>query len=192
MDSQIKKSYGKISIDSVSASQFKDHVFQAQLRQLVETTYPSKRVGNSNADMLFTTDDFNLPDGQSFSSTRVTWVDVPLNSTKASVTKVLAKYPNACIQRIISNKVEDCLTDEQKSGIKQGFTTLEHYEDTLRVRDNNGKDLDGPAQYRQYFFKKEFVEDLDLRTSSTKPSTNVEEEMLEVAAPQKKGVIGKK
>lgn len=181
MENQIKKAFNPITVDEVKASQYKDHLLQAQVRQTVTTTYPSKRVGNSLSDSLFSTENFGIADGQSFNSTRVTWVDVPLNTTKAQVEELLAQKPNARIQRIISNDVMDVLTDEQKSAIERGVRTVAEYKESLRVKDGNGVDLPGTPQYRQYFFKTTAVEDIDLRVAvpanSVQANANIEADM---------------
>lgn len=179
-NSGITRTYGAITVDHVAASQFKAHVDQAQIRQVVKTTYPSKKVGNSLADSLFSIDAYNLPEGQSFDSTRVTWIDVPKGTTKEQVEQLLAGLTAAgkkpTIARIISNNVEDVLTAEQKVGIAQGLRTLADYKESLRVKDANGNDLEGAPQYRQYFFKKEATEDMDLRVAApvAAPAANVE------------------
>lgn len=178
LNNGINRTYGKITVDAVNASQFKDGVMQAQLRQVITTTYPSKRAGNSLSDSLgFTQDDFNFGDGQSFDSTRITWIDVPEGTTIQKVKELLKAKPQACIQRIISNNVEDVLTAEQKSAISRGLRTLDQYKESLVVKKQDGSALKGAPQYRQHFFKAVATEDKDLRKNVAAPA-NAEVGML--------------
>lgn len=179
---QIKKEYGEITVDSVGPNQYKNHVDQAQIRQVVKTTYPGKRVGNSNSDVLFSSEEYNLPDGQVYESVRVTWIDIPKGATKEQVIAKLATLGDACIRRIISNNVMDVLTEEQKNAIVRGLRTIEDFKESFMVKDGNGNTLEGTPQYRQNFFSATGEDDTDLRTAvpttaTTSTTTNVEAEM---------------
>lgn len=175
----IKKNFAGITVDEVKPSQYKAEIDQAQVRQVVTTTYPSKRAGNSLSDSLFSTEDFGFADGQTYQSTRITWVDVPKGTTKEKVADLLAQKPTATIQRVISNNVLDVLTDEQKSAIARGLRTVADYQESLRVKDANGVDLPGAPQYRQHFFKAVATEDVDLRVAApVAVKANEEADML--------------
>jgi hypothetical protein len=162
----MKTTFGKLTVDSVSENTYKKGIFQAQIRQVVTTEYPSMRVGNSSSDLLFSESSFNIPAGQSYNSTRVTWIPVPAGTTAAQVTERLSAVPDARIYRVISNNVNDVLTSEQHQAISAGLRTLESFKDSLLVRDSEGNAV-VPAQYRQNFFSATGKEDVDMRTAKT-------------------------
>jgi hypothetical protein len=178
----MQEEFSTITVDEIVESPYLKNgnkVFQAQLRQTVTKTYPGARHKNSFSDSLFGTDEFNFGPGQSYASDRLVWMMVPEGTTVEDVQKRLK--PENRIWRILSNKVDDVMTDEQKYAIKNGDQTLEHYEDKLRVRDSEGKDLPGEPMYRQYFFSNTRVEDVDLRGNRT---INVAARVLEAADTQ--------
>lgn len=162
----MKTSFSAISVDNVSENTYKKGIFQAQIRQVVTTEYPSMRVGNSASDLLFSESAFNIPAGQTYNSTRVTWIPVPAGTTKEQVEARLATVPDARIYRVISNKIEDVLTAEQNQAINAGLRTLESFKDSLIVRDSAGNAVT-PVQYRQNFFSAVGKEDVDMRTAAT-------------------------
>ena len=179
MNDQITRTFGPITVDNVTPHTYKAGISQAQLRQVVTTTYPSVRVGNSKSDSLFAVDAFNLPAGQSFESTRVTWTNVPNGTTVEQVTEILAATPNARIYRQISHKVEDVMTDEQKQAVTAGLRTIEEFQDQLRVRrvnENTGEieEIEGKPQYRQNFFSKTAKADEDFRNAGAPTAADVE------------------
>jgi len=171
---EIKIEFGTLGVDSVSPHAYKNGISSAQLRQVVKTTYPSIRVGNSRTSSLFAQEAFNLESGQAYESTRVTWINVPNGTTVEQVVAQLRNHPGARIYRVISNNVEEVLTDEQKQAVQAGLTTLATFEEKLRVRrtDANGNvvDIEGPAQYRQHFFSTTAKADEDYRTITTPTS----------------------
>lgn len=182
----ITRTFGAITVDSVSASQYKSHCDQAQIRQTVTTTYPSKQVGNSESSLLFSTAEFKIEPGKTYTSTRVTWVDVPKGTTKEQVEERLKAAQFGRIQRKISLKVEDVMTEQQKYAVSSGIRTLADFQEQLGITKNDGTPLDGPAQYRQNFMtigKEDFIADEDFRPAAnrtsnaetaTKAETNVE------------------
>lgn len=172
-NSQITQSFGKLTIDSVTPNAFKKNVDQAQLRQSVMTIYPSARVTNSLSSGLYDSTEFSLPAGQSYSSTRVTWIPVPKGTSLAEVQATLAKFPQARIARIISNNLEDVLTEEQKSAVTSGLTTMSVLEDKHIIKDASGAVV-SPRQYRQNFFSKTGQPDVDKRTSGAQSPANAE------------------
>lgn len=159
----ITKTFSAISVDSINQSPYNAEKFTAQVRQTVTTTYPSMRVGNSKTAMLFDLEDFNLPDGQSFNSTRVTWIPVPAGTTVEQVVARLASAPQARIYRQISYQLADVLTSEQIGAVNAGLTTMAVLEDKLRVRKSDGTELEGRPQYSQNFFSTVAKADDDFR-----------------------------
>jgi len=163
MNNEITRTFGPITVDSVAVHTYKPNISQAQLRQVVTTTYPSVRIGNSKTSNLFSLDAFNLPDGQSFDSTRVTWINVPNGTTVEQVQAALAAKPQSRIYRQISFKVEDVMTAEQRQSVGAGLRTIAEFQDQLRVRKTDGTEIEGPAQYRQNFFADTAKADDDFR-----------------------------
>lgn len=173
MNNEIKKTFGPITVDSLTPHTYKAGILQAQLRQEVTTTYPSIKVTNSNSENLFSIDDFNLPDGKSYTSFRVVWSNTPteINGnpvTEETVRQILATKPNAKIYRQISYRVEDVMTVEQKQAVEAGLRTIAEFQDQLRVRRVNEEtqeveDIPGAPQYRQNFLSLVGKEDEDFR-----------------------------
>jgi len=169
MNTEVKKTLAAITVDHVQPHKYKGDkgIDSAQLRQIMTTTYPSVRIGNSKSDGLFNQEDFKLLEGKSYTSTRVTWINAPSGTTVQQIQELLASKPNACIYRTISFRIEDVLTDEQKQAISAGLRSVEEFKDQLRVRRQNEAgqvvEIDGPPQYRQYFFSTVAKEDEDYR-----------------------------
>lgn len=174
--SNVIKTFSPVTVDSVSPHTLNEKkadlgILSAQIRQTVTTTYPSVKINNGG---LFSTDAYNAP-GQTFTSQRVTWIDVPAGTTMEQVSDLLATKPDAKIVSVISNKLEDVLNEGQKAAILQKIQTLEFFEDKLRVRGTNGEELDGPSQYRNYTFMANGGTDRDLRTEVVVPAAVVSE-----------------
>lgn len=167
----ITRTFQPITVDEVKPHTYKADkgIHSAQIRQIVETTYPAARVNNSLNEGLFNTEDFNLTGGQTYQSTRVTWLDVPAGTTAEQVQTLLEAKPEARIYRIISNNVEDVMSAEQKQAVSVGLRTLEEFQEQLRVRyvDPTTSELIAvePAQYRNYGFSQSSKADIDYRTT---------------------------
>lgn len=182
-DNNIKKTFAPVTVDSVSEhtqnqAKIKAGILNAQIRQVVTTTYPSVQIKNGG---LFDVDDYGVT-GQEFNSTRVTWMDVPAGMTVARLQELLAAKPNARIAAIYSNKLEDVMTDGQKYAVKNGDQTLEFFENKLRIRGANGEELPGVPQYRNYEFDAKGREDVDLRTIKNSNAATETTEMTVEAA----------
>lgn len=187
-ENNIKKTFAPVTVDSVSEhtqnqAKIKAGILNAQIRQVVTTTYPSVQIKNGG---LFDVDDYGVA-GQEFNSTRVTWMDVPAGMTAARLQELLAAKPNARIAAIYSNKLEDVMTDGQKYAVKNGDQTLEFFENKLRIRGANGEELPGAPQYRNYEFDAKGREDVDLRTVKNSSNAATETtEMVEAAGAGQK------
>jgi len=81
--------FSQIKIDHIKDHKFKDNCLSAQLRQIVtrRTVYPA-RINYSRREFN------NL-------STRVCWVDVPLDTDYKELESRLSKLPNAKIYQIV-------------------------------------------------------------------------------------------
>lgn len=147
--------YGSLIFAGLKPNTFNKNKLQAELRQEVKKYYPKANV-NAGHDVLigFTEEETE------YISTRVVWVDVPVNSTEEDVRKALAKYPDARIQRVLSYQ------PELEPGDTANGIDAEEKSKTQMVRDNDGQpvlDSDGYPTFRRYFFKTTAAEDIDLR-----------------------------
>ena len=167
-----------IIVEEVKVSNFqKEGTKTAVLKQTIETIskYPSKSVSSDKQDNIFNMSDFGFEE-QEFTSTRtnVAFMDVPENSTIQSVEAQLAKFPEACIYRILSN--EPILTSNQQYSIDAGLKTLDDYANSQVVRYGEGSpkagdlllDAMGKVQYRSVFFSAKGKADVDDRTEDNK------------------------
>lgn len=170
--------FGKIVVDKVGPS-LNEKKHQAQLRQLVTSIYPGVRPGNSLTDPLFSAEAFGAK-AQEFVEERVTWVPVPVGTTKEQVEAQLEKLPNARLVRILS--LNPILTEEQKNAMKAGLSkstetgaplTEDDYREKQAVRYGKEHPQAGEkipyGEYEQYRIiafmdgKNGAVEDIDLR-----------------------------
>lgn len=179
-DNNITKAFAPITVDSIgehtqNQAKIKAGILNAQIRQIVTTTYPSVQIKSGG---LFDVSDYGVA-GKSFPSTRVTWMDVPAGTTQEQLAALLTAKPNARIAARYSNVLTDVMTDGQKYAVKNGDQTIEFFEDKLRVRGANGEELPGVPQYRNYEFDAAGRKDVDLRT--VKNSSSVEETTAMVA-----------
>lgn len=167
---QVRK-VGPIKVERIEASEFqKENSLTAMLVQEIETisSYPSKRVSNSLKGNIFSSEDFGY-ESQDFTNIekRVAFILVPENTTVESLEEVLAKHPDACLYRTLSN--EPILDEGQKYMIQTGQRTLDFFADSQAVRDSETGELildkNGNVQYRRVEFWPEKREDVDLRTT---------------------------
>lgn len=165
---EIRKEFGKITVDLVKPHMSNANKAQAQIRQVVKTIYPSTRVGNSMTDSIVDVSEFNIGDGKSFEENRVTWIDVPADFTKEKAQDIINnKFPNARIWKRLSLDVKKVLSDEQIRGVEEGFSskTYEAYMHEKAVKDAAGNYIpfrDVP-QYKGLGFSKAHREDEDFR-----------------------------
>jgi hypothetical protein len=189
----ITKEFAVLSVDKVTASEYKEGIYQAQIRQTVTTTYPSKRVDNSMQDSLFAIEDFKLELGESYESTRVGWINVPEGTTAEQVAQLLGTKANARICKKYSNKLLDVLTDEQKYSISAGQRTAAQFAESLVIRNSEGAIVQ-PVQYSQGFYVNDFSNhkgssetginifgDIDIRVAKTVTVATKAEEAIKSA-----------
>lgn len=157
----------------------KENTMTAELRQSVVTDsfYPAAQVQNDMQDNIFGTEDFGFSETKySNTENRVSWIDVPANSTLEQVSEKLASFEKANLYRFLSN--HPILTSSQKSAIDSGITTKDIIAESQVVRYpegtmQNGEDVglqlaldpNGKPQYRAVFFSKEGKEDTDNRSN---------------------------
>lgn len=172
-DSGIKVQFGPIEVDHVEKNEYKKDQYQAQIRQEVTKIYPAGKLGNSNADLLFASDVEEAGDGQEYTSTRVTWLPLAKKRSEKQIKEQLSKFPKANIWRIISDNVEDVLTEEQQVAAdldRYENIDMDFYEEKFLVRGANGEELDD-EQYSQNFFSKDGKKDSDRRPGSMSVKT---------------------
>lgn len=168
----VEKTFGDLTVDSIAPG-LNGKKNQAQLRQVVTTIYPSARVGNSHSDSIFSENDFGFEEGQSFESTRVGWMDVPLNiegkKGVKEVEKLLAKFPKAKLYRVLS--LEPILTSEQRNWMmnldtkteREDFLALIKERQSVKNSDGDIVPYKGQTQYAVNYFSKEGKADIDTR-----------------------------
>lgn len=160
----MKKTFSTITLDGiVDGLKAEKGILQAQVRQTVRTEYPSARVNNSGTIGLFNEEEFDLAEGQTYESIRVAWFSVPVGTTEEQVQARLDKHPNARIYSVMSNNLQDVLTDEQKAALANGIVTEETLYNRHVVRDNN-QQIITPIQFKANFFSAIGADDVDLRT----------------------------
>lgn len=156
------------------ASYQKDNTLTAELKQTVTTKsfYPTKSVSNELKDNPFSNVQLGISEGEPYEQkeTRVTWIDVPADSTEESVQAKLATLPSANIYKILANK--PILSSSQQAGIDAGLTTTDIIADGQAVRYSKdhpqaGKLVlfNGKPQFRVTYFKSEGSPDVDMRNT---------------------------
>jgi len=180
----IKKYASDITLDNVMPHAYKPQLQRAQIRQVITTTYPSVRAGNSESDFLPGLSEFNLEEGQSYESTRVTWISVPNGATEDQVKTALSKVnqDQGVIYQKISYNVLDVLTEEQIQAINSDSTELSHiteefFQEKYRVKRSDGTntyELEGRPMYKQNFFSAEPKMDEDYRVVGEPETGQVE------------------
>jgi hypothetical protein len=151
----ISKQFNPITVDGIVDSLKGPEFKQAQIRQVVASIYPGKKVENSMSDSLFDVEAFNI-EGTEYKSTRMAWVLVPSNVTKEQVEAMLATKPNARICKKYSNKLVDVLTDEQKYALSAGIVTKEQLQEKHVIKDSQGNVVQ-PVQYSTGFFVNDYT-----------------------------------
>lgn len=207
--SNLKVSESVIEVESVGPHISSTKKMQAQIRMVVETTYPEAQVGNSRNESIYEQKDFGFGDGNTYEENRVAWIDVLLDSTVESVQAAMDKFPKARIYRMLS--LTPILTDEQVRAMKSGFSTyadedgvekpidMDFYRRKQRIPafDQNGallkdefSDYKGLPQYRTTFFNKDGKEDVDTRPEEYAAYVNEESFKLD-EAPTKAEIAAK-
>lgn len=164
LEGGIKLQYGPISVDKVEPHQFKDNVWQAQLRQEVTSIYPAARAHNSLSDGLFEAGDFG--DGQSYVEKRVTWVPVKVGTTLEQVQELIRQNSDAVLHKTLS--MDPILSEEQINAIETGLSEMtydDYREKFVRDSENNPVLYGNKNFYRSINFKKTFVADTDKRSA---------------------------
>lgn len=156
------------------ASYQKDNTLTAELKQTITTKsyYPTRSVSNELKDNPFSNAQLGISEGEPYvqNETRVTWIDVPVDSTIESVQAKLATLPNANIYKILANR--PIISSSQRAGIDAGLTTTDIIADGQAVRYSKdhpqaGKLVlhNGKPQFRVTYFKLEGSDDVDMRTA---------------------------
>lgn len=166
MESNIKITRSGVTCDNTKPHLFKEDFFSAQLRETITKHYPSAQVKTGG---FFSLEQFDLPAGSEYTSTRVAWIDVPADTTVEQVQAAIKA--DSCIYNIISFNLQDVLTDNQKYAISEGLQTEEFFEEKFRVRGKDGEELPGRAIYKQNFGSVDFREDIDYRPVSERTTS---------------------
>jgi len=159
-----------LSVHTMNESEFGK---SATLKQDCTITYPSKRMDTGFGKGLF-----DSMAGKAFVTSRYALIKTPADATNELVEQQLKSFPQACIYRVLSNDIDDIISDSERSAIKEGFTTLEAYEDRYEVQDGKGNRYaqgkvrvtnDGevveqlPKEFKRDIFSTVFMDDRDFR-----------------------------
>lgn len=186
-DSNVQKKFGQITVDSVTAHTMNEKkanagILNAQLRQTVTSIYPTMNIKSGG---LFEPNAFgDAVAGQSYESTRVTWLDVPAGTSVETLQQLLNASPSARIVAVYGNKVEDVLLPNEKAAIAAGLQTLEFFEEKRRIRAKDGSELPGERQYSNFFFDKAGRADIDLRQVKTSNTQVAQKEEVTATGAQ--------
>lgn len=199
---QIRKEISRspIQVSQVYKSEFqKPNSLTAELRQEVVTTsyYPKANMSNSLNDKLFASEDFGVKD-EAYESKeiRVAFLNVPESlDTPEKVQAYLAKFPELCLYRILSNK--PILSEEDLRAIEQGFISVAskaksqvvRYPDTSETPGMLALTKAGKVQYRRVSISTSFRNDDDQRNDILEDTFLTEElkaelNNIEVAVPE--------
>ena len=173
---QIRKEISRspVQVTQVYKSEFqKPNSLTAELRQEVVTTsyYPKANMSNSLNDKLFSTEDFGVKE-ETYESKeiRVAFLNVPESlDTPEKVQAHLAKFPELCLYRILSNK--PILSEEDLRAIEQGFISVDTKAKSQVVRYPDNSETPGmlaltkvgKVQYRRVAISTSFKDDDDQR-----------------------------
>lgn len=158
----------------------------AHLQQEIETVYPGRRMSNNKSTGLFDQPD----DGQTFNATRHCLIAIPDGTTVEQVASQLSKNPNGVIQRVVTNNIEDILTDGDIWAMNNTdpntnfpYVTLDSLKEKYQTRDKDGNRYSGgqmrttsageivddtlPEEFTRNFYQREYAEDIDLRKKVT-------------------------
>ncbi|MFW5794646.1 MAG: hypothetical protein ACOCV1_04090 [Bacillota bacterium] len=81
---------------------------------------------------------FDSPEGQSYETTRHTLVPVPEGSTKESVQAKVGEFTDACIYRVLSNSLDEVISDKERQAIETGLIEKESLNHRYLVQDSDG------------------------------------------------------
>jgi len=186
-DSGITKTFGNVYVHSLEGGTAPEKNSIAVLKQDLETVYPAAQGGNSRTSSIFNAAAFGK--GQTFPSKRAAIIKVPLADengepmTKAKVEAIIAAIVTTPrLYRILSNKVEDVMTEGQLTMIANGRSnlTIADYKRTKLVRESEDGpvilDANGQKQYGATYFSDAVIEDMDLRSAPVRTQMNDEKE----------------
>ena len=202
--SAIKRTESMIEVEEVNPHISNAKKMQAQIRMVVQTTYPEAQVGNSRNESIFNAKDFGFGDGETYDENRVAWIDVPIGSTVEGVQAKMDGFPEARIYRILS--LTPTLTNEQVRAMENGFSKyvdedgvekpidMNFYMNKQRIpspaEDVDFADFKGLPQYRTTFFSSDGKEDIDTREEEYATYRNEESFKLD-EAPTKEEIAAK-
>jgi hypothetical protein len=153
------------------------------ISQDIVSIYPGRRMGNDKSTGLFDQPD----DGKKFTSTRHALVVVGVGTTLAQVEAQLAQFPEGVIQRVVTNDINDILTDGDRWALAtinpetgEPYSTIEKLKDKYETRDTDGNRFSRgqmrvdaatgvvlnellAEEYTRNFYQRVYTEDKDFR-----------------------------
>lgn len=156
-----------VQVSKIVTGQFGE---AALLTQNHISIYPGARAATSLQDNVFSDSEFGKD--REYTNIRYALIKVPVGTSveaaSAAVNNSIKNGKKVRIYRILSNDVNDLLTDEQKTMMALGRSTktIEDYQNQYEVQDKEGKrytDSFGQRQYRRHYFTTSGKPDVDLR-----------------------------
>lgn len=187
------------SIQAIKVGQGKFGKDWAYLEQIITSFYPSKKYGNNFSVSLFQEEE--KENEKEFTNTRRCLIACPSGITLEKVQENLDKLEKGYIYTLISNDINDLLTDGDKYMLTQGLS-LDDISTKYLTRDKTGKvysrrenigfieqvvQPDGTTknvvhlnsgaipEYRRSFISATYREDEDFRTTISSNSSSTDE-----------------
>src|SRR5262245_43263922 len=121
-DGRIRIEFGPITVKTTKPG-INPQKWSAELHQAVKKIYPAANTHDSMTDPLFSEEEFNLREGNTYVEDRVGFIDVPVGTTVEQVAAKLAA--EASDGRLVKHMaLEPILTVEQQAAIQQGLNGI--------------------------------------------------------------------
>ena len=123
-----------LKVENLYTSEFQGKVrVSAHISQERKVSYPSQNMGTGFGGGLF-----ENVQSDPYVSKRHTLIVVPEGQTEQSVQEQSKAFPEATIYRVLSNNIDDVISEREKSAIESGLITKESLKAKYLVRDKDG------------------------------------------------------
>ena len=136
---QIEKNNVVLVIEDLKVEKLYTSEFQGKMRtsahisQERKVSYPSQNMGTGFGGGLF-----ENVQSDPYVSKRHTLIVVPEGQTEESVQEQSKKFPEATIYRVVTNNIDDVVSEREKAAIESGLITKESLKPKYIVRDKEG------------------------------------------------------
>ncbi len=174
----MKTTVNNATLDVIKEHAYKPELKQAQIRQIILTEYPVRQVKSGG---LFAEEEFGI-ESKPYESTRVAWVDVPLNANEEEIKKRIEDTfaTTGKIRRTLSLK--PIIDAGLAWALANGKRTMDQIREKQLVRNKNGEpvmykhrvngEIIESPQYKKLSYFAQGAADVDLR-----PASNLNEEV---------------